>query len=351
MTASAQSLLVYFQLMDPITQGVVGASAALALSNQKHAKSAALLGLLGGMAPDLDIFIRSDHDPLLFLEFHRQFTHSLFFIPIGGTLVALVLFALLRRRVTLSFKQYWLFCSLGYATHAVLDACTTYGTLLLWPFSDMRVAWNTISVIDPIFTLPIIVLIIVGVLRRQPRMAHLALVWAVAYLSLGALQHARVETAAWALAVSRGHTPTTLEAKPSLGNILLWKTIYQTEQHYYVDAVHSGWHSVIYPGESIQKLDIERDFAWLDMQSQQAEDIERFRWFSNDYLAQHPKLTHHIIDIRYSMLPNKVSGLWGIGLAPDVRPDQHVSYQVYRQADAKTRQQLWRMLRGQTISE
>ena len=333
--------------MDPITQGVVGASAALATSTQKHAKAAALLGLLGGMAPDLDVLIRSDHDPLLFLEFHRQFTHSLLFSPIGGLSVALILFALLGRRLPLSFKQYFVYCTLGYATHAMLDACTTYGTLLFWPFSDMRVAWNNISVIDPVFSIPIIVLITVGVCRRQPHIAALAMIWAVAYLSLGTVQRERVKATAWELASSRGHTPIKLEAKPSLGNILLWKTIYQTDQYYYVDAVRSGWNMKIYAGESIQKLDIERDFAWLDRQSQQARDIERFRWFSNGYLAPHPERPHHIIDIRYSMLPNKASGLWGIGLSPHASHNQHVSYEVFRQADAETSQQLWNMLRGQ----
>ena len=63
-------------------------------------------------------------------------------------LCALVLHHLLGRRRGLSFRQSWLYCTAGYATHAVLDACTTYGTMLLWPFSDARFAWNTISIID-----------------------------------------------------------------------------------------------------------------------------------------------------------------------------------------------------------
>src|SRR5690606_4631354 len=103
----------------------------------------------------------------------------------------------------------------GYATHGLLDACTTYGTLLLWPFSDQRFAWNTISIIDPLFTLPILALIIFAALRRRPAFARAAVVWGLAYLALGAWQRDRAEGLGEALAAERGHQPLRLEAKPS----------------------------------------------------------------------------------------------------------------------------------------
>jgi len=77
--------------MDPLTQGTLGASLSQSFAGDKKlVKYASILGFLAGMAPDLDLFIRSSEDPLLFLDFHRQFTHSLFFIPIGGFLCALL---------------------------------------------------------------------------------------------------------------------------------------------------------------------------------------------------------------------------------------------------------------------
>lgn len=103
---------------------------------KQHLVVAGVLGLLSGLAPDLDALIKSQSDPLLALEFHRQFTHSLFFIPIGSLICALVLHHLIAKRRGLSFKQSWLFCALGYGTHALLDACTTYGTQLLWPLTN-----------------------------------------------------------------------------------------------------------------------------------------------------------------------------------------------------------------------
>ena len=83
--------------MDPLSQGVIGASLAQAtVANKRHLISAGIIGFLSGMAPDLDILIRSEQDPLLFLEYHRQFTHSLVFIPFGGLLCAVILFFIFR---------------------------------------------------------------------------------------------------------------------------------------------------------------------------------------------------------------------------------------------------------------
>ena len=84
--------------MDPLTQGVVGVVAAQQPVKRTHILIASMLGLLAGMTPDLDVLIRSDADPLLALEYHRQFTHSLFFIPIGSLICACVFYWLMRKR-------------------------------------------------------------------------------------------------------------------------------------------------------------------------------------------------------------------------------------------------------------
>ena len=92
----------------------------------------------------------------------------------------------------------------------------------------------------------------------------------------------------------------------------------------------------MYLGGSVPKLDIERDFPWLDHQSQQARDIERFRWFSNGYVARDPGNPNRITDIRYSLLPNQVAGLWSIELSPDAASDAHVGYVVARETTEQT---------------
>jgi inner membrane protein len=332
--------------MDPLTQGVLGASLPQSTARGRHAAAAGLLGFFAGMAADLDVLIRSDTDPLLFLEYHRQFTHALVFIPVGGTLCALVLHYLIGRRRHLSFSQSWLFCTLGYATHALLDACTTYGTMLLWPFSDARYAWNTISIIDPLFTLPILVAVLLGARFERPLFARLALFWAVGYMALGLSQRNEAVSMGHALAAERGHRPVRLEAKPSFANILVWKIVYETDDRFYVDAVRARFAPRVFSGDSVQKLDIDRDMPWLDRSSQQARDIERFRWFSNGYIARDPLFENRVIDIRYSIIPNEVAPLWSIELRPGADREEHADYRVHREADTDRAALIWRMIAG-----
>lgn len=332
--------------MDPLTQGVLGASLPQASSAGRYAASAGLLGFLAGMAADLDVLIRSATDPLLFLEYHRQFTHSLVFIPFGGLICALVLHYIVGRKRGLSFRQSWLFCTLGYATHALLDACTSYGTMLFWPFSEQRIAWNTISIIDPLFTLPILVGVILAGRRRRPLYARLALLWAVGYMALGLSQRNEAMAMGHALAAQRGHTPLRLEAKPSFANILVWKVVYETDDRFYVDAVRARFVPQIFAGDSVQKLVIDRDMPWLDLDSQQARDIERFRWFSDGYIARDPLYANRVIDIRYSIIPNEMAPLWSIELSPEAAPDEHAAYRVHRDDVEGRAARMWGMVTG-----
>jgi len=333
--------------MDPLTQGVLGAALPQATAAKgKLAASAGLFGFLAGMAADLDVLIRSNTDPLLFLEYHRQFTHSLVFIPVGGLACALILHAVLGRRRGLAFRQSWLFCTLGYATHALLDACTTYGTMLFWPFSDLRIAWNTISIIDPMFTLPLLVAVVLAGRRGRPLFARLGLLWACAYMALGLWQRNEATEMGHELAAARGHNPLRLEAKPSFANILVWKIVYETEERYYVDAVRAGLSPRVFSGDSVAKLDIPRDLPWLDSGSQQARDIERFRWFSNGYIAQDPLFPNRLIDIRYSLIPNELAPLWSIELRPGARSDEHAAYLVHRDTSNMRAALMWSMVAG-----
>ena len=159
--------------MDPVSQGALGALASENVARRKHIVIAAILGAMAGMAPDLDMLISSEEDPLLFLEYHRQFTHSLIFMPVGGLLCALLLHQV-AKRWQLTFGQTFKYCCAGYATHALLDSCTSYGTQLFWPFSNYRVSWSTISIVDPLFTVPILTLVFFAALRKQKGFARAA---------------------------------------------------------------------------------------------------------------------------------------------------------------------------------
>ncbi len=343
--------------MDPISQASFGASLSQSFANDNSKQfSALLIGALAGMAPDLDVFINSATDPILFLEFHRQFTHSLIFIPFGALLCSLIFYPLMHSRLIinkwpaakLSFAQVYLFSFLGYATHGLLDACTSYGTQLFWPFSNERFAWNIVSIIDPLFTLPVIFFISLAAYRKNVRYARIAFAYAVIFLSLGVVQYQRAEQAVTALALQRGHQIERVHLKPSFGNRHVWKMIYEYDGRYYVDAVKLLWNTIYITGTSIQKLNVKRDFPWLPEDSQQAKDIERFRWFSDGFLAVSMRNPSLIMDVRYSFLPNRINPMWGVELSKQQiengNLDAYADYQMIRNMDQNTGKAYFEML-------
>ncbi len=328
--------------MDPLSQGVLGAAVAQLIASREQMPRAALLGGLAGMAPDLDVLIRSSTDPLLFLEYHRQFSHSLVFVPFGALLCALVAFPL--NRHSISFGRTYAFCLLGFATHGLLDACTSYGTQLFWPFSDHRVAWNNVSVVDPAFTVPLLLLLGFATYRKTPVAAWIGCAWAVGYLLVGVAQRERAEAFGQDVAAGRGHGVVEIEAKPAFGSLLLWKTIYEVDDRYYVDAVRLGAGATAYLGQSVSRLDVSRDLGWLEAGSQQARDLERFRWFSAGMIALDPNREDRVIDIRYSLLPNRIAPLWGIQLHRGTDLKRHVAFLTMRALSQADRDELFHML-------
>ena len=331
--------------MDPVSQGVFGAVFAQTRSQKKNLAKAAVIGAIAGMAPDLDIVLRSTNDPLFALEFHRHFTHSLIFIPIGALICSVFLYLLLGKRWNLSFLQTYIWSLLGFATHGLLDACTSYGTQLLWPFSNFRVAWDTISIIDPLVTIPLIALVVLASRRKARRYAFIAVIWIVAYFGFSYNQQQRALAVGYEQAAKRGWDLVGLEAKPSFANVSIWKLIYETKDQYHVDAVKVGFaEPVVWQGDSINKLLIDRDLPWLDKNSQQAKDIERFRWFSGGYIALDKDSPYRVIDIRYSMLPQEIKPLWGIVLSNTAKPEDHISYYNNRDDSPSSIKRLWQML-------
>ncbi|MEM8845368.1 MAG: metal-dependent hydrolase, partial [Pseudomonadota bacterium] len=101
------------------------------------------------------------------------------------------------------------------------------------------------------------------------------------------------------------------------------------------------------PGELIPKLEVKRDMPWLDPDSQQARDIERFTWFSQGFVSVDPHNPYRIFDARYSLLPNVSQGLWGITVSPDAPFYEHVRYVTDRDLTGDKRRDFFRMLKNE----
>lgn len=330
--------------LDLITQGLLGATLAQTASRRAELGTATAVGLVAGLLPDADILIRSSGDSLLNLEYHRHFTHSLIFIPLGGFIAALLAWPFVRQR--LHFPRLYLYALLGYGLSGLLDASTSYGTYLFWPFNDTRVAWNIISIIDPVFTLPLLLATLFGLRRRSAVPARIGLLLAAAYLTLGWQQHERGEQAAKQLARERGHGVQRMVVKPTLGNLILWRSVYLSEDRFHVDAIRLSLAGPprVYPGGSLPHLQPQADTR-LAAGSRLQRDALRFDRFSDGFLVQHPRHPEVLGDIRYAMLPDSLEPLWGIRLNLQ-QPEQHARYETFRDTSRQSRQRFLSMLTG-----
>ena len=336
--------------MDPLTQASLGAAAAVACCPRGHTRWAALIGAVAGASPDLDVLIRSASDPLLSLEYHRHFTHALVSVPVIGVLFA-VLFRVLFFRVKLTFREWLLYATVGALTHGLLDACTSYGTQLYWPFSSHRESWDLISVIDPLFTVPLAFLTVCAFAWRRPRFAQAALVLCALYFVFCGVQRSKAVRMVQQLAAERGHVPEGVSIRPSFGNVMVWRMIYLFEGRYYVDAVWVAPGGVprLYEGQSVKQFTVADAAARVSPESVLGRDIERFRFFSQGYLYQHPTDADVIGDIRYAMWPDSVVPLWGIHIDP-TKVDAHTEMVHYRDPSKPSRERLWAMICGRDVA-
>ena len=296
------------------------------------------------MAADLDYYIHIPSDPLFNIEIHRQFSHSLVFIPIGAFIVTSVMWWFFRTKI--SYKQAYLFSFLGFSTAGLLDTFTSYGTQLLWPFIETRFAWNLVSVVDPVITAGLLLFAGMAFYKKEKKYSVWAIGWLTFFLLFGWVQHQRAATAAKSLAEQRGHTIDELVVKPTIANQRLWRATYISGDTIYTDAFRTGIISGIdiYEGESASRIIIEEQFADFENTTLYS-DLRRFKKLSENFMIRHPEKPNVIGDARYSMLPTELIPLWGVVVDPS-NPDAHLSFRYYRDASEEVRQSFTDMLLG-----
>jgi len=307
--------------MDPVSHAVLGASIAHVAGGRRLGGTAAIAGLVAGVLPDADVFIRSAVDPLVAVAAHRGFTHAFAFIPVGA-LVA-VLPWLLRPAARSGGRGWtlWLVAALAYLSHLLLDAATSYGTQLLWPFSDHRAGWDWIAVVDPAFTLPLVAGLAWALGRRSAAPAIAGLALAFAYLGLGAVQHGRAEAALRDLAARRGHAPVRLEVMPTLANQLVWRTLYEHGGRIHSDRVRVGWGGAVTLREGWSlPLAGPGDLTAAERARDTRGSFARFAWFSEQWVARSPADPTVLADMRYSLSAEAFDPIWGIRYTPPGAP-------------------------------
>jgi len=267
--------------MDSLTQMALGAAVGGAVLGRRVGSRALLWGAVIGTLPDLDVLI-SHADPVRDFTFHRAETHAFFYQSLAAPVLAWPLHRMHLDRDT-SYSAWLLLVWLCLVTHACLDAFTIYGTQLLLPFSDYPVGLGSVFIIDPLYTLPLIVGIVGAlVLRRQATLARrwniTALALSTVYLGWSAAAQSHVEGVVHrALAATSAHHGRVL-VTPTPFNTLLWRVVVMDH-----GAFHEGFVSVF----DRQALALTRYPSRVELLEGLRDDwaMQRLAWFSKGFYA------------------------------------------------------------------
>ena len=199
--------------MDTVTHGLAGWLIARAIPSDTGGKEATAAVVIGSVLPDADnaaSLLGSE----LYLRIHRGISHSLAGMAVSSLLVALLLYKYGKWK---DLKKLFLLTLLGQLSHIALDLLNSYGTQIFQPFSDARVSFDLLFIIDLAFT----GIIVLGLLlsRYRPSRARAALAVLVAYVGLAAFLHLRAEDAVREAAVRHGVPVVSSWALPRLGEI------------------------------------------------------------------------------------------------------------------------------------
>ncbi len=299
--------------MDPITHGLLGATLSQVVFARKLKRHAWIVGALAAMSPDLDVIIQSANDPSVFMLYHRHFTHALLFIPFGGFIIGLLYWLLLLwRHHRLPFWPIIFAAILGYSTHGLLDACTSYGTMLFWPFSNERVAWDIVAIVDPVFTSILLISVIASAMTQKKLPAFIGLIVALSYLAFFAYWHHQAELIQQKLIASRHQTASHSRVMPIYLNYYRWNSVYIADDKIYVDGIdtlltgrqqsHNG---VVFP--LFHTKDLPANFSAFQLKNYQV-----FNWFSQGYISAISQSPLTLIDARYMRQLHPPLAAWGI---------------------------------------
>jgi inner membrane protein len=265
--------------MDSLTQAVLGASIQGALLGRWQGRRALLYGAILGTLPDLDVLIDYG-DAVADMTYHRGFSHSLLVLSALALLITLVA-RRLQPNPGYSARRLFFAIWLVLITHPLLDAFTSYGTQLLWPLATPPVAWSSVFIIDPLYTLPLLVAVIAGLLRglreRPQWLAISALGVSSLYLVFTVAGKWMAEQKVEQVLAQRGIQAEQLFSTPTPFNSLLWRVIVIDGEHYHEALV--GWLDDKPP----QLERIPRGTA-LAKPLQHSPQHARLAWFTHDVL-------------------------------------------------------------------
>jgi len=266
--------------MDSVSQLAIGAVVGETVLGGKVGNRAMLWGAIVGTIPDLDVIFYPLMDEVSQLGWHRGISHSLLFNCALAALLGWALFRLNGRRAS---QRGWTILSLACLLTAVLlDCFTVYGTQVFQPFSDYQVGFNNISIIDPLFTVPLLLVIVVALfLRRSPFARRVVVLIGLAlstvYMTATIVIKLHAESVVEQSLTRQGISYERLMTAPTLFNTVLWRATAEVSDGFYV-----GYYSLFDTRSEIDFRHISRNEILLaDIRDSRA--VKQLLWFSDGW--------------------------------------------------------------------
>ncbi|MDO5691337.1 MAG: metal-dependent hydrolase [Pseudomonadota bacterium] len=269
--------------MDSLSQIVLGGAVAAAIAPPAHRRAALLAGAALGTLPDLDglVITRFTSDPIALMTLHRGASHSLFVLPF----VAWFIWWAFRQRGgrVAQAPRRWLWAIMTVLiTHPLLDAFTSYGTQLFWPLPVQPTWWSTVFIIDPLYTVWLLLACIVAWLARERRLAQrvlvAGLVVSTAYLGWSVLAKGMVERAAAATLATMGLADAPRFSVATPFNTLLYRVVVMTPDGYLI-----GDRSVVADHGPMRFAPHVTDVAALQA-AEHLPAVRRLTWFNGGFM-------------------------------------------------------------------
>ena len=266
--------------MDTVTQIALGAAVGEATLGRRVGWRAPVWGGLCGLLPDLDV-LWPFADPVSAFTWHRGYTHALAVLVVATPVVAWA--AVRFHPATRPFRWGWLLLALlALVTHPLLDCFTVYGTQIFLPFSDLPVGWSTIFIIDPAFSVPVILGVLAAlVLSRERglghRLNHAGLALGVAWFALTLVIKVHVDRVA---GDSLPAGVTGYFTTPSPFNAVLWRVVAMTADGRYLE----GYYSLLDPEPRVSFVSRADGHERLEPLRSEAA-VARLIWFSRGFFS------------------------------------------------------------------
>lgn len=287
--------------MDSLSQIALGAAVSVAAfqrpirNKQIKLWQAAAAGAVFGTLPDLDVLI-SHGDPVSDMTLHRTESHSLFYLTLLSPLFAWLWVRLLRNPAL--FKPALLATWLVLLTHPLLDTLTIYGTQLALPFSDHPFGTGSIFVIDPLYTLPLLIGTGLALFNKKLRWNKLGLALSSAYLLFGLVAQQWTYAQVKQQIADADLDPDKLLVTATPFNTLLWRAVALKDGEYM-----EAYYSLLDGPSPIQWRSFPRDNSLIEQWKDNAA-VARLAWFSHGFYQLEQKGDQVLLtDLRMGMAP------------------------------------------------